>query len=130
MLNQQTVYEAKFKKKFDRYTKCHTIYRNAKKDWRDYHTTQLKLREKIQATVAIQKAAKLRAKLPIRTWLKNLKASMAPSENMTKRSIFVEYHQFMNHSLHEWPQRDSNLWLAKWKNLMTRAEQFGVSFDN
>lgn len=36
----------------------------------------------------------------------------------------------MNHGLHEWPQRGPSQWLAKWENLMTRAEQFSVSFDN
>ena len=36
--------------------------------------------------VAIQKAAKLQAKLLIKTWLKDLKALTAPSENVIKQS--------------------------------------------
>lgn len=36
----------------------------------------------------------------------------------------------MNHGLHEQPQGGPSLWLAKWEDLMTRAEQFDISFDN
>ena len=56
----------------------------------------------VQATVAKQKAAKLRAHLSGRTWLKDLKASSATSDATTKRSISVEYHCFMNIGLTEW----------------------------
>ena len=41
------------------YFKRHTTYRNAKKKWKYYYATQTKLRDKIQAIVAKQKAIKL-----------------------------------------------------------------------
>ena len=41
------------------YFKRHTIYRDVKKEWEYYHAIQTKLRDKIQATVAKQKTAKL-----------------------------------------------------------------------
>lgn len=80
--------------------------------------------------MAKQKAAKLRADLPVRTWLKDLKASTAPPENVTKRSISVEYHRFIGYGNREWPSDGPSNWLAKWEEILTRAEQFGVSFDN
>ncbi|MCJ1346517.1 hypothetical protein MMC31_004734, partial [Peltigera leucophlebia] len=56
--------ESKYKEDMDMYFKRHTIYRDARKEWEYYHAVQTKLRDKIQATVAKQKAAKLRANLP------------------------------------------------------------------
>ena len=71
------------------YFKRHTIYRDAKKKWEYYQAVQTKLQDKIQAMVVKQKAAKLRANLPVRTWLKDLKASSAAPEAPLKRSIAV-----------------------------------------
>lgn len=65
-LEQQAAREAKFDKESDWYTEYHQIWRNAKKDWETFHTAQLKLQEKILATVGKQKGAKLRADLPVR----------------------------------------------------------------
>lgn len=36
----------------------------------------------------------------------------------------------MGYSNREWPSSGSGNWLAKWEEILTRAEQFGVSFDN
>ena len=56
---QQASRELRYKDDMDMYFKRHTIYRDAKKKWKYYHAIQTKLRDKIQATVAQQKAAKL-----------------------------------------------------------------------
>ena len=122
--------ESRYKENMDMYFKRHTIYRDVKKEWEYYHATQTKLRDKIQATVAKQKAAKLRAHLPVRTWLQDLKASSAPPEAITKRSISVEYHRFINIGLTEWPTGGPGAWLAKWEDLICRAEQFNVTLEN
>lgn len=80
--------------------------------------------------MAKQKAAKLRAHLPVRTWLKDLKASSAPPGATTKRSISVEYHRLMNIGLTEWPPGGPGAWLAKWEDLICRAQQFNVTLEN
>ncbi len=122
--------ELRYKEDMDMYFKRHIIYRDAKKEWEYYHDVQTKLRDKIQATVAKQKAAKFRANLPVRTWLKDLKASSAPTEAAIKRSISVEYHRLMNIGLTEWPTGGPSVWLAKWEDLICRAEQFNVTLEN
>ena len=106
------------------------VHRDAKKEWEYYHAIQTKLRDKIQATVAKQKAARLRANLPVRTWLKDLKASSAPPEATTKRSISVEYHRLMNIGFTEWPTGGPGAWLAIWENLICWAERFDVTLEN
>ena len=85
------------------YFKWHTIYRNAKKKWEYYHAIQTQLQDKIQATIAKQKAAKFQANFLVKSWLKDLKAMSAPPEATTKQSILVEYHRFMNIGLTKWP---------------------------
>ena len=127
---QRASRESRYKEDMDMYFKRHTIYRDAKKEWEYYHAIQTKLRDKIQATVAKQKAAKLRANLSVRTWLKDLKALSAPPEATTKRSISVEYHRLMNIGLTEWPTGGPSTWLAKWEDLICRAEQFNVTLEN
>ncbi|MCJ1264005.1 hypothetical protein MMC22_003876 [Lobaria immixta] len=127
---QRAAREAKFDKEFDRYTKRHQIWRDAKTGWETFHSVQLRLREKILATIGKQKGAKLRADLPVRTWLSDLKASTAPPENVTKCSISVEYHRFIGYGQPEWLSSGLSTWLAKWEKLLSRAEQCGVSFNN
>ena len=122
--------EQNIKKTWTCISNVSTWYKDAKENWKVYHAAQLKLQEKILETVTKQKAAKLRADLPVRTWLRDLKASTAPPENVTKRSISVEYHRFIGYGNREWPSGGPSNWLAKWEELLTRAEQFGVSFDN
>ena len=80
--------------------------------------------------MAKQKAARFRANLPIRTWLKDLKASSAPPEATIKRCISVEYHRLMNIGFTEWPTGGPGAWLAIWENLICRAEQFDVTLKN
>ena len=127
---QRASRELRYKEGMDMYFKRHTIYRDDKKEWEYYHAIQTKLRDKIQATVAKQKAAKLRAHLPVRTWLQDLRASSAPPEATTKRSISVEYHRLMNIGLTEWPTGGPGAWLAKWEDLICRAEQFNMTLEN
>ncbi|MCJ1349118.1 hypothetical protein MMC31_007354 [Peltigera leucophlebia] len=102
--------ESKYKEDMDMYFKRHTIYRDARKEWEYYHAVQTKLRDKIQAT--------------------DLKASSAPPEATIKRSISVGYHRLMNIGLTEWPTGGPGAWLAKWEDLICRAEQFNVTLEN
>lgn len=71
--DQQAAREARYTKALDTHVKLLSIYRVAKKDWDNYHTTVTKLRGKIQGSVARQKAAKFRTELPVRTWLRDLR---------------------------------------------------------
>ena len=80
--------------------------------------------------VAKQKAAKFRANLLVKTWLKNLKALSALPKATTKQSISVKYHRLMNIRLTEWPTGGPSTWLAKWEDLICRAEQFNVTLEN
>ncbi len=112
------------------YFKRYTICRDAKKEWKYYHAVQTKSQDKIQATVAKQKTAKLWANLPVSTWLKDLKASSAPAEGTIKQYISVEYHRPMNIGLTEWPKGGPSVWLAKWQDLICQAEQFNMTLQN
>ena len=66
----------------------------------------------------------------VRTWLKDLKASLALTEATTKRSISVEYHRLMNIKLTEWPISGPSTWLVIWENLICQAKQFNVILEN
>lgn len=109
---QRKAREAKYDKDFDRYIKLHQIWRDKDKKWENYHVAQTRLREKIQLTIAIQKAAKLQAKYPVRKWLAELKASTAPTLNTVKRSFKVDYQQFIRRGHKEWPSGEPSAWLA------------------
>ncbi len=102
-LEQQASRESRYKEVMDIYFKQHTIYRDPKKKQEYYHAIQTKLQDKIQAMIAKQKTAKLQVNLLVRTWFKDLKASLASSKATIKRSILVEYHRLMNIGLTEWP---------------------------
>ena len=112
------------------YFKRHTIYQDAKRKQKYYYTVQTKLRNKIQAIVVKQKFAKLRAHLLVRTWLQDLKVSLAPIETTTKRFISIEYHYIMKIGLTEWPTGCPGAWLAKQEDLICRAEQFNMTLEN
>ena len=120
---QQEAKETRYGKALDTHVKLLNIYRVAKRDWDDYHTTVTKLRGKIQGSVIRQKAAKLRTELPVRTWLRDLRASTAPAEEATQRSILVEYNRFIHKEFTEWPQGGPSTWLAKWEDYMARSER-------
>lgn len=51
--------ESRYKEDINIYFKRHTIYGDVRKVWDYYHAIQTKLQDKIQATVAKQKAVKL-----------------------------------------------------------------------
>lgn len=119
--DQQAARAARYKENMDIYFKQYQIYQGAKRDWTDYHTVTTKLRDKIQGSVAKQKAAKLRESLPVRTWLKELKAATASPEKVIKRSISVDYRQFMDSGFQEWPTGGPSAWLTKWEDLICRG---------
>lgn len=100
------------------YFKRYTSYRDAKKEWKYYHAIQTIMKEKIKAKVAKQKAAKLSANLPIRTWLQDLKALSIPPETTIEQSIFMKYHCLINIRYTKWPIYRPGAWLAIWKNLI------------
>lgn len=89
-------HKSKYKEDMDMYFKKHIIYRDARKESEYYHVIQTKLQDIILAMVAKQKAAKFWANLPIRTWLKDVKALSALPVATIKRSISVEYYRLMN----------------------------------
>ena len=80
--------------------------------------------------MAKEKAAKLRTHLLVKTWLQDLKALSATSEAITKQSISLEYHRLMKIRLRKWPTGSQGARLAKWEDLICRAEQFNVIFEN
>lgn len=50
-----------------------------------------------------------------------------PPLAITQRTIRVDYHRFMTVGFLEWPTGGPSNWLAKWEDLIARAEQFNVS---
>ena len=64
--------QAQYDKEMEYYYKNHTIYRDAKKDYDRYLVTKAKLRDKIRATVLVQKAASLKTPKPVRERLSGL----------------------------------------------------------
>ena len=90
------------------------------------HTLVTKLHGIIQGSIASQKAARLQTELPVRAWLRDLRASTAPAEEATQRSILVEYTNFIHRGHTEWPPGGPSTWLGKWEELLARAERFNV----
>lgn len=127
---QQASHESRYLKNMDVYFKQHIIYRDTKKKQEYYQVIQTKLRDKFQAMIVKQKAAKLQANLPVRTWFKDFKALSVSPEVTTKQSISVEYHYFINIELTEWLTGGPSIWLAKWKDLICRAIQFNITLEN
>lgn len=91
---------------------------------------QTRLRDRIKVTVAQQKAAKLDADLPVRKWLQDLKASSALPLHMIRRSIRVDYQEFMSDGFVDWPTGGPSNWLGKWEDLISRAEKYNVPLED
>ncbi|MCJ1346700.1 hypothetical protein MMC31_004918 [Peltigera leucophlebia] len=94
------------------YFKRHNIYRDTIRQWEKYNEWEAKLRERILATVAQQKAASLVAQNSVRQWLTDLKGSTQPPKASVKQNIRVEYSKLMGYDepLPNWLEDISMVW--------------------
>ena len=77
------------------------IHEFERRKWAKYLDVEAELRDRIQATVAHQKKAKLRATLTVRDWLTDLKALTALPLRKIKQNIQFEYRRLMDVGLAE-----------------------------
>ncbi|MCJ1344268.1 hypothetical protein MMC31_002471 [Peltigera leucophlebia] len=77
------------------------------RQWEKYNEWEAKLRERILATVAQQKAASLVAQNSVRQWLTDFKGLTQPPKASVKQNIRVEYSKLMG-----------------WEDLIYRAKQY------
>ena len=87
-----------------------------------YHEVHAKLRERIQSTVAPQKKATLRTIYPVRQWLTVLRDSTALPVKTLRLNIQLEYRKLMGNTHLDWPSGGPSLWLARWEELINKAE--------
>lgn len=119
-----------YKEDMEYYFKLHTIYRDDLKQWEKFNEAEARLRDKIRKTVAPEKLAPLSASRPVREWLKDLKASTAPTRGTVRQNIWIDYQRFMMNGLIDWPSGGPGNWLAKWEDLVYRAREFEEPLPN
>lgn len=130
-LEQQSQREDQhYRERMEIYFKRHNIYRDTIRQWEKYNEWEAKLRERILATVAQQKAASLVAQNSVRQWLTDLKGSTQPPKASVKQNIRVEYSKLMGVGLLEWPSNGPSAWLGKWEDLIYRAKQYDEPLPN
>ena len=65
-----------------------------------------------------------------REWLAGLRDSTRPPKTTVKQTIRVEYGKLMREGLNDWPAGGPSNWIAKWEDLIYRAEQYRESLPN
>ena len=127
---QQAAREIQNKKQLEIHYKAVSAYGQLKRDWEKIADAQAKLQDRIQASVAQHKGSQLNADLSVSQWLQALKASTAPPVETIQQSIRVDYQRFVLVGYSDWPSRGPSNWVAKWEDLMHRAQKYSVSLDN
>lgn len=108
----------------DVYFKRFQVFRENERKWDRYHEVDAKLRERIQSTVAPQKKATLRTIYPVRQWLTALRDSTALPVETLRLNIQLEYKKLMGNTHLDWPSGGPTLWLARWEELINKAERY------
>ena len=80
--------------------------------------------------MAQHKGSQLDADLSVRQWLQVLKASTAPPVETIQQSIRVNYQFFVLVGYSDWPTGGPSNWVAKWEDLMHRAQKYSVTLNN
>ena len=121
--------EGRYEKQLELFYKQHNIYSQRKREWDKISEAEIKLQDRVQSSVAQQKATQLDADLTVRQWLQALKASSAPSLATIQQSIWVDYQRFILNGYSEWPTGGPGNWIGKWEDLMNRARKYNVTID-
>ncbi len=106
------------------YFKLFQVFREHKKKCDRYHEVKVKLRERIQLTLAPQKKAKLRIIHPVCQWLTVLRDSMTLPVETLILNIQLEYRKLMRNTHLDWLSSGPTLWLTRWEELINKAEQY------
>ena len=127
---QQAAQKTQNKRQLEAHYKAVSAYSQLKRDWEKIVDAQSKLRDQIQSFVAQHKGSQLNADLSVRQWLQALKASTAPLMETIQQSIRIDYQRFVLVGYSDWPTRAPSNWVAKWEDLMHRAQKYSVTLDN
>ena len=106
----------------DVYFKLFQVFRKNEKKLDRYHEVDAKLRDRIQSAVALKKKATLRTIYPVRQWLTVLRDSTALPVETLRLNIQLEYRKLMGNTHLDWPSGGPSLWLARWEELINKAE--------
>ena len=127
---QQATRESKFQKELDRYYQDFNVYKEDARQWEKYMDCKTKLRDRILSTVSQQKSARLVTSNPLREWLAGLRDSTRPPKTTVKQTIRVEYGKLTREGQTDWPAGGPSSWIAKWEDLIYRAEQYSEPLPN
>ena len=108
----------------DLYFKRFQVFKEYERKWDKFHDIEAKLRERIQSTVAPQKKATLRSIYSVRQWLTALRDTTALPVETIRLNIQLEYKKQMGNTHLDWPSGGPTIWLAKWEELLNRAERY------
>lgn len=100
------------------------MFKEIERKWERYHELEAKLKERIQSTVAPQKKATLRTIYSVRQWLTTLKDTTALAIETIRLNIQLEYKKHVSNTHLDWPSSGPTIWLAKWEELLNRAERY------
>ena len=108
----------------DLYFKRFQVFKEYERKWDKFHDIEAKLRERIQSTVAPQKKATLRSIYSVRQWLTALRDTTALPVETIRLNIQLEYKKQTGNTHLDWPSGGPTIWLAKWEELLNRAERY------
>lgn len=123
--NQRNAREARNQRRQDVYFKLYSIYRDEKKEWDQFNAAKAKLRTQIQNTTAKERRSTLQPQYSVRQWFKALQTKIALPVETIRRNIQSDYRRHVGVAYLEWPSGGPTTWLAKWEDLLTRADRYG-----